>query len=115
MEIIKSYWSNKKEQEISENSFLEYNQNFEIKNVFIGFEQIKNFKISFEKSYNSDKKRMILNYALRKNAKLKYYCNLLNHSIAVNENTIVFLQDKNWHNYKTKTLNKETLNILKNI
>ena len=106
MEIISSYWSNKSEQEISENAFLEHVKKFELKTVFIGFKQIKNFKIEIENG------RMILRYALVKNASLKYYCNFLNHSIAVNKETIVFLQDKNWIDFKNQILNKETLNLL---
>lgn len=102
MQIISSYWSNKKEQEISENAFLEHVKKFELKTVFIGFKQIKNFKIEIENE------RMILRYALVKNASLKYYCNFLNHSIAVNKETIVFLQDKNWLDYDNKIINKET-------
>jgi len=106
MKIISSYWSNKKEQEISENAFSEHVKTFELKKVFIGFEQIKNFKIEIENE------RMILYYAMRKNAKLKYYCNFLNHSVVVNKGTIIFLQDKNWIDFDNKILNKETLNLL---
>ena len=105
MQIISSYWSNKKEQEISENAFLEHVKKFELKTVFIGFKQIKNFKIEIENE------RMILRYALVKNASLKYYCNFLNHSIAVNKETIVFLQDKNWLDYDNKIINNETKNL----
>ena len=68
--------------------------------------QIKNFKIEIENG------RMILKYALVKNASLKYYCNFLNHSIAVNKETIVFLQDKNWTDYDNKILTQETLTLL---
>lgn len=106
MKIISSYWGDKKEQEISENAFLQHLKEFELKKVFIGFRQIKNFKIEVENE------RMILRYALVKNASLKYYANFLNHSVAVNNETIVFLQDKNWIDYKNKVLNKETLQIL---
>ena len=106
MEIISSYWGNKKEQEISENAFLEHTKKFELKTVFIGFRQIKNFKIEIENE------RMILRYALVKNASLKYYVNFLNHSMAVNKETVVFLQDKNWIDYKNQILNGETLNLL---
>ena len=106
MQIISSYWGNKKEQEISENAFLDHVKKFDLKTVFIGFKQIKNFKIEIENE------RMILRYALVKNARLKYYCNFLNHSIALNNNTAVFLQDKNWIDYKNRILNKETINLL---
>lgn len=107
MEIIAHYWGNQKEQDISEKAFLEHIKKFEIKTVFIGFKQIKNFKIEIEEDG-----RMILRYALVKNATLKYYCNFLNHSIAVNKETAVFLQDKNWIDYKNQILNSETLNLL---
>ena len=106
MKIIKSYWANKKEEEIAEKLFSEHIKKFELKTVFIGFKQIKNFKIEIEKD------RMILKYALVKNASLKYYVNLLNHSMVVNNETVVFLQDKNWVDYKNQILNKETLNLL---
>ena len=106
MQIIKSYWGNKREQEISENMFFNHINKFELKTVFIGFKQIKNFKIEIEKD------RMILRYALVKNASLKYYVNLLNHSMVVNNETVVFLQDKNWIDYKNQILNRETLNLL---
>ena len=107
MKIISSYWASKNEEEISENAFSEHVKKFELKTVFIGFKQIKNFKIEIENG------RMILRYALVKNASLKYYCNLLNHSIALNEETAVFLQDKNWIDYKNQILNEETKNLLK--
>lgn len=106
MKIISSYWASTKEQEISESVFLNHVQNFKIEKVFIGFKQIKNFKIEFENG------RMILRYALVKNASLKYYANLLNHSIAVKENTAVFLNDKNWADYKKQLLNENTLKLL---
>ena len=85
---------------------MEHVKKFELKTVFIGFKQIKNFKIEIENE------RMILRYALVKNASLKYYCNFLNHSIAVNKETIVFLQDKNYQDFKNRILTKETINIL---
>lgn len=107
MNIIASYWSDKKAQEISENLFSEHVKKFELKTVFIGFKQIKNFKIETENG------RMILRYALVKNASLKYYASLLNHSMAVNKETVVFLQDKNWIDYKNQIINEETLNLLK--
>lgn len=106
MEIIKNYWGSKEEEEKSENQFLNHIGSHEIKKVFIAFEEIKNFKISIEKN------RMILRYALRKNAKLKYYVNLLNHSIAVNKNNAVFLEDINYIDYENGVITKETLNLL---
>lgn len=106
MEIVKSYWGCKLEQKISENQFLNHINNFEIKNVFIAFKKIENFKITIEND------RMIIKYSLRKNSTLKYYCNLLNHSIALKENTAIFLQDANWHDYKNQILNQKTINLL---
>lgn len=106
MKIISSYWGSEKEKEVSESAFLNHVQDFKIKKVFIGLKEIKNFKIEFENG------RMILRYALVKNASLKYYANLHNHSIAVKENTAVFLNDKNWSDYENKILTKETINIL---
>ena len=106
MKIIKSYWASKEEQIISEGEFVNHIKNQEIKKVFIGFKEIKNFKIEIQDE------RMILRYALVKNASLKYYCNLLNHSIALNNNTAVFLQDKNYQDFKNRILTKETINIL---
>ena len=106
MKIIKSYWANKEEEINSETKFSQHIEKQEIKKVFIGFKQIKNFKIETENG------RMILRYALVKNARLKYYCNFLNHSIALNNNTAVFLQDKNWKDYKNGTITQETINLL---
>lgn len=106
MEIINSYWANKEEEQISETNFSKFIAKNEIKRVFIGLKEIKNFKIE------TDGDRMMLRYALVKNASLKYYCNLLNHSIALKNNTAVFLEDKNYLDYKTQTLTQETTNIL---
>ncbi len=106
MKIINSYWANKEEEIKSETEFSQHIKKQEIKKVFIGFKEIKNFKVEIENE------RMILRYALVKNARLKYYCNFLNHSIALNNNTAVFLQDKNWIDYKNRILNKETINLL---
>lgn len=107
MKIISSYWSNKKQQEISENEFSKHIENYKIEKVFIGFRQIKNFKIEIENE------RMILRYSLVKNASLKYYANFLNHTIAVNKNTAVFCQDKNWLDFDNQILNNDTLTLLK--
>lgn len=105
--IISSYWSDKKQEVISENAFLGHVKEFELKTVFIGFKQIRNFKIGVEND------KMILRYALAKNGALKYYANFLNHSIALRNETVIFLQDKNWVDYKNQILNEETLNILR--
>lgn len=108
MEIVNSYWSNKNEQLISENQFLNHVNKFEVNKVFIGTQKIENFKISIEND------RMILRYSLRKNSSLKYYANLLNHSIALNKSIIVFLQDKNWLDYKNRIITEETKQLLNN-
>ena len=107
MKVIKNYWGCKIAQEKSETEFKEHIENNEIKKVFIGFKEIKNFKILIEEDG-----RMILRYALRKNANLKYYANLLNHSIAVNKEKSVFLQDANYLDFKSRTLTNETINLL---
>lgn len=106
MKIIKHYWANKEEEIKSETEFAKHIEKQEIKKVFIGLKEIKNFKIETENG------RMILRYALVRNARLKYYCNFLNHSVALNNNTAVFLQDKNWENYKSGIITQETINLL---
>jgi hypothetical protein len=107
MKIIKHYWANKEEEIKSESEFKEYISSQEIKKVFIGFKEIKNFKIEIESE------RMIFRYGLTNNSKQKYYCNFLNHSIALNNEKAVFLQDINWQCYKTQKLNENTIKLLK--
>lgn len=107
MKIIKTYWSNEEEGKKQEFDFLQHIQEHEIKKVFVGLKEIKNFKIEIDKN-----NRMILRYALTKNASLKYYCNLLNHAIALNKNTAIFLQDNNYLDYKNQTLTEETKILL---
>ena len=107
MELIKSYWSKKLEGQKSETAFLNHIKKHEIKKVYIGFKEIKNFKIEIEDG------RMILTYSLKKGCNLNYYCNLNNHSICVHENTAIFLQDANWRDYSNQILNEQTLNLLK--
>ena len=106
MKIIKNYWGDKKQELKSENDFKEYVKNNEIKNCFIGLKEVKNFTIGIKNN------RMHLTYALRKNSNHRYYANFLNHAIALNNETVVFLQDKNYFNYKNRELTKQTLNIL---
>jgi hypothetical protein len=74
MKIIKNYWSDKAEEIKSENDFLTHIQSQPITKVFIGFKEIKNFKIEIIDG------RMILRYSLKKAFNLKYYCNLLSTS-----------------------------------
>ncbi|MFZ4799604.1 MAG: hypothetical protein ACOYMA_19065 [Bacteroidia bacterium] len=106
MKIIKNYWSDKIEQQISETAFLNHIEKHEIKTVYIGFTPIKNFKIDIEDG------RMVLRYAAPRGKNLKYYANLLNHSICVHENTAIFLQDANWSDYNNQILNEQTKNLL---
>lgn len=108
MKIIKGYWSIKEEEKESENEFSKHLEKHKITRVFIGFEEVKNFK--FDK-YDG---KMIMYYALGKSKNLKYYKNLLSCSLALNDNTAVFLQDKNYVDFKERILTKETINILKN-
>lgn len=109
MQIIKGYWSNNDEGEKSESQMKDHLKNNEIKNVFVGYKKINNFKISTDKEG-----KFILRYALRKNASLKYYCNLLAQSAAVKNNTIVFLWDANWSDFKNRVINEKTINLLNN-
>ncbi|MFK7947837.1 MAG: hypothetical protein AB8G11_09615 [Saprospiraceae bacterium] len=104
--VIKNYWADKNQEKISENEFKIHFENNEIKKCFIGFKEIKNFELSIKKE------RMNLTYGLRKNSKQNYYANFLNHSIALKNNCIVFLKDKNYENFKERKLNKETVKIL---
>ena len=108
MKIIKNYWSDKEKELKSENLFKNYTKNNEIKKCFIGLKEIINFNLSIINN------KMHLTYALRKNSNHKYYANFLNHSIALNKNCIVFLQDKNYKNFEKRILTKETLSILNN-
>lgn len=104
--IIKHYWGNKKEEEYSENKFKEYIEENPIKNVWIGYKKINNFKFDF------DDGRMIMRYSLTKNAPLKYYVSFLNHSVALKFNNAVFLQDINYTDFKNNVLTQKTLDIL---
>ena len=107
MKVIKGYWSDKIQEEKSEFEIKNHIKNNTIKNVFVGYKEIKNFKISIDQN-----NRFLLRYALRKNASLKYYCNLLAQSVAVNNETMVFLWDDNYLDFKNRTVNETTLNLL---
>ena len=105
--IVSSYWGNKKDEMRSEKMFADYIKNNPINNVWIGFKKIDNFK------FDMDSGRMIMRYALRKGANLKYYVSFLNHSVALKNNNAVFLQDRNYEDFDNKILTKETLELLK--
>ncbi|AKG94252.1 hypothetical protein AVT43_gp78 [Polaribacter phage P12002L] len=104
--VIKNYWADKIQEKISENEFKNHIESNEIKKCFVGFKEIKNFNISIKED------RMYLSYGLRKNSKKNYYANFLNHSIVLKNDVVVFLQDKNYDDFKERILNKETINIL---
>ena len=122
MKVIETYWSNKEQEKISESEILEIVSANEIKRVFKGLKEIKNFSLKTEKN------RFYILYGLRKNTPQKHYMSLLNHKIAFKNDTLIFLENVNFiedshdekdnprgerylYNYKNNVLTENTLNL----
>lgn len=109
MKIIRGYWSDKKAEIKAEKTIKKHLKKHEIKKVFVGYKEIKSFKITFD-----DRGWFTILYALRKNASLKYYARFLGQSAAIHKNTIVFLWDDNWQDYENGIINEKTKKLLIN-
>lgn len=107
MKIIKGYWADKLAEKRAEENIKNHLKKYDIKKVFVGYKEIKNFKVTTD-----DRGCFMILYSLRKNASLKYYCRLLAQSVAVNKNTIVFLWDDNWIDYKNNIISEKTKKLL---
>lgn len=104
MKIINSYWADKAQEKISEAQILQEANN--IKKLFIGTQQIKQFEFNTGKDG-----RTSIYYAIR-GKNMNYYVSLLNHSFAVKNGVMVALEDVNWKDYNNKVLTDFTTNLL---
>ena len=103
MKIIKSYWSENgaEKEKVLKNSLAT------VTRFFVGRKEIKNFSIN-----ETAEGRIQINYALKKGARLKYYCSLLNRSFAVGASVLIALDDSCFLDYDTATLRDSILELI---